>query len=158
MTKNVRRRRKTRMSEDENPPAAPTSTPEPSSEPATIAKPQPQRFRKAINLLKGHPLGIVALIGAAAALVEIELAVGILTGIGATALLATKNGPQAREEVLAKGKWAIERARAFASRPRSAEAAPASAAAVPAASAATPAAPTAAAEPAAADTSSTPTA
>src|SRR5689334_6501432 len=126
MTKNVRRRRKTRMSEDENPPAAPTTSSkpssEPSSEPATIAKPQPQRFRKALNVLKGHPLGIVALIGAAAALVEIELAVGILTGIGATALLATKSGPQAREEVLAKGKWAIDRARAFANRPKSAEA------------------------------------
>ena len=144
------------MSEEKNPPATSTSSPEPSSEPATIAKPQPQRFRSAINVLKRHPLGIVALLGAAAALVEIELAVGILTGIGATALLATKSGPQAREEVLAKGKWALDRARALAIRPRSAEAAPPPAAEAPVAAAATPAAPAAAAEPAAASTSTTP--
>src|SRR4051794_38333578 len=38
--------------------------------------------RKAVTLLKRNPLGVVALVGAAAALIEIELAVGILAGIG----------------------------------------------------------------------------
>jgi hypothetical protein len=69
--------------------------------------------RKAVTLLKRNPLGVVALVGAAAALIEIELAVGILAGIGATALLTLKTGPEARQEVLTKGKWAIERARSL---------------------------------------------
>jgi hypothetical protein len=83
---------------------------------------------KLLGLLKRHPVGLVAAIGVGIALVEVELAVGLLTGIGATALLATKNGPEARHEVVAKGKAAIERARAvLASRTKPAEAAPAAA-------------------------------
>jgi hypothetical protein len=95
----------------------------PSAE-APPVKARPAKVRKALALLKRHPLGLVIAAGAAVALVEIELAVGILTGIGATALLATKSGPDARQEVLSKGqevlsksKAAIERARvALASR------------------------------------------
>jgi hypothetical protein len=90
------------------------------------AKSEP--VRKAVNMLKSHPLGVVALAGAAVALVEVELAVGILAGIGATALLARKSGPEARQEVLAKGKRAVERARALKLRKE-----PAQAAATPAA-------------------------
>jgi hypothetical protein len=85
---------------------------------------EPAKVRNAIALLKRHPLGLVVAVGAAVALVEVELAVGILTGIGATALLATKSGPEARQEVrslgqevVTKGKAALERARvALASR------------------------------------------
>ncbi len=76
------------------------------------------RVREAVSALKRHPLGVVALAGAAVALVEVEVAVGILAGIGATALLATKSGPVARQEmltksneVLAKGKLALAKAR-----------------------------------------------
>jgi hypothetical protein len=104
---------------------------------------EPARVRKAIALVKSHPLGVVVAVGAAVALVEIELAVGILTGVGATALLVTKSGPEARQEVrslgqevFTKGKAAIERARvALASRsktqPTAANAAPSAEAAVP---------------------------
>src|SRR4051812_41577262 len=53
--------------------------------------------RRAIRALKRHPLGVIALIGAAASLVEVELAVGILAGIGATALLTTTSGPAMRQ-------------------------------------------------------------
>jgi len=118
---------------------------------AAPVKAKPAKVRKALALLKRHPLGLVVAAGAAVALVEIELAVGILTGIGATALLATKSGPDARQEVFTKGqevltksKAAIERARvALASRaktngaeaPAAETAAPASAASAPAVSA-----------------------
>jgi hypothetical protein len=61
------------------------------------------RVREAVTALKRHPLGVVALAGAAVALVEVEVAVALLAGIGATALLATKSGPEARQEVLTKG-------------------------------------------------------
>jgi hypothetical protein len=64
------------------------------------------------------------------ALVEVEVAVGILAGIGATALLATKSGPEARQEmlskgneVLAKGKLALAKAKGkLASRVKAEEA------------------------------------
>jgi hypothetical protein len=94
-----------------------------------VAAAQRVKVRQVISTLKRHPLGFVLAVGAAAALIEVELAVGILTGIGATALLATKSGPEARQEVVAKGqevvakgKAAFERARvALASRTRAAE-------------------------------------
>jgi hypothetical protein len=100
--------------------------------PAADAPAKPARVREAVKVLARHPLGAIALIGAAVALVEIELAVGILAGIGATALLATKSGPEARQEVftkgnevLAKGKVALEKAKvAFASRAKPAEETP----------------------------------
>jgi len=75
--------------------------------------------RRAIRAVKRHPLGIIALVGAAVALIEVELAVGILAGIGATALLASTSGAEARQEVVAKSKWAFERARALTSRAKS---------------------------------------
>jgi hypothetical protein len=81
-------------------------------------KAQGVQVRKAFTALKRHPLGVVALAGAAVALVEVELAVGILAGLGATALLTLKTGSDARHEVLTKGKWAIGRARALKIRPK----------------------------------------
>ena len=100
---------------------------------AAPVKAERARVREALGVLKRHPLGLVVAIGAAAALVEIELAVGILTGVGATALLATKSGPDARQEVLnkgqevfTKGKAALERARvALTTRAKSRDAEPA---------------------------------
>jgi hypothetical protein len=75
------------------------------------------KVRQVLSALKRHPLGLVVAIGAGIALVEIELAVGLIAGVGATALLVSKSGPEARQEVVAKGKAAIERARvALASR------------------------------------------
>jgi hypothetical protein len=67
--------------------------------------------RDAISLIRQHPLGAVATVAAATALIEVELAVGILAGLGATALLANESGPKARQRVLARGKWALDRAR-----------------------------------------------
>jgi hypothetical protein len=80
-------------------------------------------------MVKRHPIGAVAVVGAAAALFEVELAVGILTGIGATALLAKKTGPEARREVMTKGRWAMDRAKvAWARRGKSAPTNPAASA------------------------------
>ncbi|HTV20157.1 MAG TPA: hypothetical protein VMG12_15845 [Polyangiaceae bacterium] len=125
------------MSEDTNPAE---SKPVDGAAP-NVESPQPERakLREALAVLKRHPLGLVVAIGAAAALLEIELAVGILTGVGATALLATKSGPEARQEVISKGqevftksKAAIERARvALASRAQAKAAEPAAADPVP---------------------------
>ena len=70
-----------------------------------------QLMRDAITLLKQHPLGAVATVAAATALIEVELAVGILAGLGATALLAHQTGPEARQRVIERGKWALDRAR-----------------------------------------------
>jgi hypothetical protein len=69
------------------------------------------KVQRAIALAKTHPLGAVATVAAAAALVEMEFAVGILAGLGATALLASKSGPEARERVIARGRKAIAKAR-----------------------------------------------
>jgi len=68
-------------------------------------------MRDAITLIKQHPLGAVATVAAATALIEVEFAVGILAGLGATALLANQSGPEARQRVLAHGKRALDRAR-----------------------------------------------
>ena len=57
---------------------------------------------------------LAALLGAAASLVEVELAVGILAGLGATALLTSTSGLETRQEVVARSKWALERARQMA--------------------------------------------
>jgi hypothetical protein len=113
---------------------------------ATPVNADPPKVRKAIALLQSHPLGLVAVVGAAVALVEIELAVGILTGIGATALLATKSGPEARQEVrglgqevVTRGKAALERARvALASRTKTVPAEPTAAPATASTEAAAP--------------------
>jgi len=69
------------------------------------------KVREALGLLKEHPLGAVATVAAATALIEVELAVGILAGVGATVLLATKSGPEARQQVLERGKQVYARAR-----------------------------------------------
>jgi 3-hydroxy-3-methylglutaryl CoA synthase len=93
------------------------------------------KVRQVLSALKRHPLGLVVAIGAGIALVEIELAVGLIAGVGATALLVSKSGPEARQEVVAKGKAAIERARvALASRTKAqaADATPPAATATPA--------------------------
>lgn len=69
------------------------------------------KVREALVLLKQHPLGAVATVAAATALIEVELAVGFLAGLGATALLATRSGPEARQQVLERGRSAYARAR-----------------------------------------------
>ena len=65
------------------------------------------KVKQAIEFTKTHPLGAVATVAAAAALVEVEFAVGILTGLGATALLVTDSGSQTREKVVSGGKRAL---------------------------------------------------
>ncbi|MEO8183959.1 MAG: hypothetical protein ABI895_34485 [Deltaproteobacteria bacterium] len=75
--------------------------------------------RDAISLIKQHPLGAVATVAAATAFIEVELAVGILAGLGATALLASQSGPEARQRVLARGKWALDRARVAVAKAKS---------------------------------------
>jgi hypothetical protein len=75
------------------------------------------KAREAFGLLKQHPLGAVATVAAATALIEVEIAVGFLAGLGATAFLATRSGPEARKDALERGKSAYARARsAIASR------------------------------------------
>lgn len=108
-----------------------------------VAAAQKAKVRKVISALKRHPLGFVVAVGAAAALIEIELAVGILTGLGATALLATKSGPEARQEVVAKGHEVVAKGKAVIGRARVALASRAKTAEATAASAASPAEPAA---------------
>jgi len=69
------------------------------------------KVQHALTVAKEHPLGAVVGVAAAVALVEVEFAVGILTGIGATALLAAKSGPEARKQVVTSGKQAWTSAR-----------------------------------------------
>ena len=69
------------------------------------------KVQHALTVAKEHPLGAVVGVAAAVALVEVEFAVGILTGIGATALLAAKSGPEARKQVVSSGKQAWSNAR-----------------------------------------------
>jgi len=103
------------MSDDTNAPngGAPTTegAPAPATETSTASAIASAKMREAFGLLKQHPLGAVATVAAATALIEVELAVGILAGLGATALLATKSGPEARQQVLERGKSAYARAR-----------------------------------------------
>jgi hypothetical protein len=75
-------------------------------------------MREAISMIKQHPLGAVATVAAATALIEVELAVGILAGIGATALLANESGSETRQKVLEQGKRALHRARSAMTRPK----------------------------------------
>ncbi len=86
-------------------PAAANAEAAPESAPKTVAYP---RMKNALTLVKKHPLKAVALGAAAIASLEVEFAVGLLAGIGATALLTTKAGAEARSEVLSKGKAAGE--------------------------------------------------
>jgi hypothetical protein len=57
-------------------------------------------------------------VAAAAAFIEVELAVGLLAGIGATALLASESGPETRQKMLEQGKRAISRARTAMTKPK----------------------------------------
>jgi hypothetical protein len=88
----------------------------PESEPKTVAYP---RVKSAITLVKENPLKAAALGAAALASLEVELAVGILAGIGATALLATRPGSETREEVLTRSKAAFGRAKRVLARKKS---------------------------------------
>jgi hypothetical protein len=75
------------------------------------------KVQRAITLAKEHPLGAVVTVAAAAAFIEVPFAMGILTGLGAASLLTRRSGPEAREQVLARGTRALDRARvALASR------------------------------------------
>jgi len=87
----------------------------------------PARVRSALRLVKEHPLGAVATVAAAAAFIEVEFAVGLLAGLGATALLAGRSGPEARRQVMSQGKLALDRARtawARSSKPKPGDAVP----------------------------------
>jgi len=99
------------MSDDTNAPNGGAPTTEGAPAPATETSTASAKMREALGVLKQHPLGAVATVAAATALIEVELAVGILAGLGATALLATKSGPEARQQVMERGKWAYARAR-----------------------------------------------
>jgi len=81
-------------------------------------------MREAITMIKQHPLGAVATVAAATALIEVELAVGILAGIGATALLAHESGPETRQKVLEQGRRALSRARTAMSKSKAPQVAP----------------------------------
>lgn len=64
-----------------------------------------------LDTLKKHPLGTIAAGAAMGMLIEEEIALGILAGIGLTALFATRTGPEARREVTAKVEEILGRAR-----------------------------------------------
>ena len=81
-------------------------------------------MREAISMIKQHPLGAMATVAAATALIEVELAVGILAGIGATALLANESGSETRQKVLEQGRRALSRARTAMTKPKEPQVAP----------------------------------
>jgi hypothetical protein len=102
----------------EEAPKAPEAATAPATEAAAAAGPSlvtklkaHPKVQHAITVAKEHPLGAVVGVAAAVAFVEVEFAVGILTGIGATALLAAKSGPEARKQVVTSGKQAWSSAR-----------------------------------------------
>jgi hypothetical protein len=64
-----------------------------------------------LDALKKHPLGTIAAGAALGLLIEEEIALGILAGMGMTALFATRTGPEARREVTAKVEAILGRAR-----------------------------------------------
>jgi hypothetical protein len=71
--------------------------------------------RKALREVKRHPLAAAAALGAGAAFIEVELALGVLAGIGATALLMTANGAQTRQELAERARALVSRAKTRAS-------------------------------------------
>jgi hypothetical protein len=108
----------------EAPPAAPPESSVAKASEALKVKTK-AKVDQAIALAKDHPLGAVVAVAAAAALVEVELAAGILTGLGATALLASQSGPKTREQVVARGKEAVAKAKLAFAKVRKAPAPPA---------------------------------
>ena len=86
------------------------------------------KVQQAITTAKAHPLGAVVGVAAAVAFVEVEFAVGVLTGLGATALLVSRSGPQVREQVVSRGKQALAAARAQVEKRRKPKASPEAAA------------------------------
>lgn len=84
----------------------PVAPPRPSAAQKLGAHPKVQQ---AIALAKKHPVGTVATVAAAAAIVEIPFAVGLLAGLGASTLIHNK--PEQRAQMVARGKEAIAKAR-----------------------------------------------
>jgi hypothetical protein len=86
---------------------------EEASEPASwsLSAATQAQLERARRLLRGHPLGTVATIAVVAAFVEVELAIGILVGLGATALLTTRSGSATRQRFVSRGRIALNRAR-----------------------------------------------
>ena len=97
---------------EEAPKAADAAAPAAEAGPSIVTKLKTHpKVQHALTVAKEHPLGAVVGVAAAVALVEVEFAVGILTGIGATALLAARSGPEARKRVVTTGKQAWSSAR-----------------------------------------------
>ena len=69
------------------------------------------KLDQARALVQGHPLGALATVAAAVAFVEIELAMGLLAGLGATAFLTTRSGRATRQQIASNGRAALQRAR-----------------------------------------------
>jgi hypothetical protein len=84
--------------------ASPATDATPAAISATTAFTTRPRTERARWLIETHPLGALAAGAAVAALFEVEFAVGLLAGIGVTALLATQTGAEARREALRRSK------------------------------------------------------
>ena len=68
-------------------------------------------LERARLLLQAHPLRALASVAMVAAFVEVELAVGILVGLCATALLTTRSGRTTRQRFASWSSLAFDRAR-----------------------------------------------
>jgi X-X-X-Leu-X-X-Gly heptad repeat protein len=66
---------------------------------------------RAFELVKQHPVATIAALGAATALIEVELAAGVLLGVAAAALLVEQAGPEVRQRLLTSGRQTLARAR-----------------------------------------------
>lgn len=64
-------------------------------------------IERARTFVRRHPLGVVAVVALGAACIEIELAVGVLAGVGTAALLVSRDGASTRQLVASGGRRAL---------------------------------------------------
>jgi X-X-X-Leu-X-X-Gly heptad repeat protein len=84
-----------------------------------VSRAQAMRLRQAagnygaytIDMVKRHPLTTLTTLSAAAAFIEVELAVGLLAGIAGAAFLMDQPGAETRQALASRSRLALARAR-----------------------------------------------
>ena len=107
-------------SKNNQPPLGLNEPPAPAPQPAPMTQLQlveSTLAQEAVALLKQHPLRALAVGAAAQALVEVEFAVGVLAGLGVTALLVTRTGAEVRREVLTQARKLVGMTRSGGAEP-----------------------------------------
>lgn len=99
------------MSNGDGPRAGATSAPETRARLAQLRVQLADSGARALDLVKRHPVATVAAVGVAAAFIEVDLAVGMLAGVVAAALLVEQAGPEVRQRLVTRGRHTLDRAR-----------------------------------------------